>query len=92
MEYDYIIVESVLWFGENKHKGFGIFSYGKYKFQLLEHDNPEIKIISPISVTGSQFDITLIAIWSNNWQDKDGQYIEQVWKAVNHYDPLLNLW
>lgn len=80
-----------LWFGENKHKGLGVFSYGKYKFQLLEHYKPEIKIISPISVTGGQFDFTLIAVWANNRQDKDGQYIEQVWKAVNHYDLLLNL-
>jgi exonuclease III len=32
----------------------------------------------------------LIAIWANNTQDKNNQYIEQVWKAINYYDELLN--
>lgn len=79
-----------LWFGDNKHKGLGIFSYSDYKFQLLEQHNADIKIISPISVTGGQLDFTLFAIWANNPYDRDGQYIEQVWKAVNLYDHLLN--
>ncbi|RDI50231.1 exonuclease/endonuclease/phosphatase family protein [Flavobacterium glaciei] len=30
------------------------------------------------------------AIWANNTQDKNNQYIEQVWKAINHYDEILN--
>ncbi|HET9137583.1 MAG TPA: endonuclease/exonuclease/phosphatase family protein, partial [Candidatus Kapabacteria bacterium] len=33
--------------------------------------------------------ITLLAIWANNPGDKDGQYIEQVWKALHYYDALL---
>jgi len=80
----------ILWFGDNKHKGLGIFSYSDYKFQLLDQHNADIKIISPIFVTGGKVDFTLFAIWANNRNDKDGQYIEQVWKAVNHYDQLLN--
>jgi exodeoxyribonuclease-3 len=80
----------ILWFGDNRHKGLGIFSYSSYKFQILDQHNPDIKIICPISVTGGQFDFTLIAIWANNPHDKDGQYVEQVWKAVNHYDQLLD--
>ena len=32
----------------------------------------------------------LFAIWANNTQDKNNQYIEQVWKAINHYDEILN--
>ena len=43
----------------------------------------------PLAVTGGQFDFTLFAIWANNPQDKDGQYITQVWKAINYYDSLL---
>jgi exodeoxyribonuclease III len=80
----------LLWFGDSPHKGLGVFSYSNYKFQLFEHHNPEIKIVLPISVTGGQFDFTLFAIWANNRNDPDGQYVEQVWKAVNHYDQLLN--
>lgn len=81
----------LLWFGDNKNKGLGIFSYCDYKFQLLDlQHNSEIKIIAPIAVTGGAIDFTLFAIWANNRQDPDGQYIEQVWKAVHHYDHLLN--
>lgn len=77
-----------LWFGDNKHKGLGIFSYRDYKFKLLEQHNKNIKIVTPISVTGGQIDFTLIAIWANNRNDPDGKYIEQVWKAINHYEQL----
>lgn len=80
----------LLWFGENMNKGLGIFSYSDFKFELLDNYDENIKIITPISVSGGQFDFTLIAIWANNRYDPDGQYIEQVWKAVNHYDKLLN--
>ncbi|MBC7774015.1 MAG: endonuclease/exonuclease/phosphatase family protein [Phycisphaerae bacterium] len=79
-----------LWLGDNRNKGLGVFSYSDYKFQLLDQHNADLKIISPISVTGGQLDFTLFAIWANNRNDPDGQYVEQVWKAVNHYDHLLN--
>jgi exonuclease III len=78
-----------LWFGENKHKGLGIFSYGDYKIELLAEHNSEIKIIAPISVFGGKLDFTLFAIWANNPQDKNNQYVEQVWKAINLYENLL---
>jgi exodeoxyribonuclease-3 len=79
-----------LWFGNNKNKGLAVFSFSKFKFKLREEYNSEIKFISPISVIGGQLDFTLFAIWANNRYDKDGQYIEQVWKAVNYYDQILN--
>ncbi|MFZ1525995.1 MAG: hypothetical protein WAT22_14330 [Saprospiraceae bacterium] len=75
----------MLWFGDNNHKGLGIFSYSNYRFQLLSQHNAGIKIVAPISVTGGKLDFTLFAIWANNRTDPDGQYIEQVWNAVNHY-------
>ena len=78
-----------LWFGDNKHKGLGIFSYSEYRFKLHESYNEQIKFIAPISVTGGQLDFTLFAIWANNVNDLEGQYIEQVWKAVNYYDELI---
>lgn len=80
----------ILWFGDNKHKGLGIFSYSNYKFKLLKEHNAELKIISPITVTGGKIDFTLFAIWANNRDDPDGQYVEQIWKAINEYDHLLN--
>lgn len=79
----------MLWFGTNQHKGLGIFSYSSFRFKLLRNHNPDLKMIIPIALTGGQFDFTLFAIWANNPDDPDGQYVEQVWKAIHHYDKKL---
>ena len=75
----------LLWFGTNQHKGLGIFSYSDFRFKLLRTHNPELRMIIPIAVTGGHFDFILYAIWANNPNDPDGQYITQVWKAIQHY-------
>jgi len=80
----------ILWFGVNRNKGIGIFSYTKFKFKLLNTHNPDLRMIIPIGVTGGRYDFTLYAIWANNPEDPEGQYIEQVWKAIQHYDQDLN--
>jgi exodeoxyribonuclease III len=79
----------MLWFGTNQNKGLGIFSYSDSRFKLLDTHNPEFKMIIPIDVKGGQYDFTLYAIWANNPGDPDGHYIEQVWKAIKHYDKNL---
>ena len=79
----------MLWFGTNKNKGLGIFSYTGSRFRLIRNHNPELKMIIPIAVTGAEFAFTLYAIWANNPGDPDGQYVEQMWKAIQHYDKKL---
>jgi exodeoxyribonuclease III len=81
-----LIPTDMLWFGENKNKGLGIFSYSNYKFKLLRKHNKELKMIIPIAVTGGASDFTLYAVWANNPTDPDGQYVEQVWKAIHYYN------
>jgi exodeoxyribonuclease III len=78
-----------LWFGENKNKGVGVFSYSDYKFKLLDEYNSEFKIVIPILVYNEQTSFTLFAICANNPQDKNNQYIGQVWKAINFYATIL---
>jgi exodeoxyribonuclease-3 len=80
---------SILWFGTNHHKGLGIFSFNDYKLTPIEPHNPNIKMVVPISVSGGEIDFTLFAIWANNPDDPDGQYVEQVWKALSHYDAQI---
>lgn len=80
----------VLWFGNNKNKGLGIFSYSEFRLNILDNHHPDFKIIIPIAVTGGTLDFNLFAIWANNPEDKDGQYVEQVWKAVNFYGEFFN--
>ena len=78
-----------LWFGENQHKGLAIFSYGDYRFKVLENHNDNFKMIIPIGVTGGHLDFNLFLIWAYNPNDMDGRYITQVWKAITYYDELL---
>ncbi|MEP6713424.1 MAG: endonuclease/exonuclease/phosphatase family protein [Ferruginibacter sp.] len=79
----------ILWFGKNHNKGLAIFSYSNFRFTVLDNHNKDLQMIIPIAVTNGKFNFNLFAIWANNPTDRDGQYIEQVWKAVNHYDSLL---
>lgn len=81
---------SMLWFGENEHKGLGIFSYADFRLKVLRNHNKALKTIVPIAVTGGYFDFTLYAVWANNPNDPDGQYVEQVWKAIHHYNRRLS--
>lgn len=78
-----------LWFGKNQHKGLAIFSYGNYRFRVLENHNESFKMIIPIEVTGGPFTFNLFLIWAYNPDDNDGRYITQVWKAITHYDELI---
>ncbi len=79
----------MVWHGDNLHKGLGVFSYSKYKLQLLDCHNPAFKNILPISVTGGKVNFILFAVWANHPADKDGAYVTQVWKAIHHYEALL---
>lgn len=79
-----------LWYGDNINKGLGIFAFGQYHIETLDCHNPEYKYVVPIRVSDGQNQYIVIAIWANNIHDKGSRYIEQVWKAIHHYDDLLN--
>jgi exodeoxyribonuclease-3 len=81
--------KDILWFGKNRNKGLGIFSYSKFRFKVLDRHNQDLQLIIPILVTGGSFDFNLFAVWANNPLDKDGQYIEQVWKAIHYYEDIM---
>src|SRR4051794_37488829 len=53
-----------LWFGQNHNKGLAIFSYGNFRFRVIDVHNDNFKMVIPIAVTGKQFDFTLFAIWA----------------------------
>ena len=78
-----------LWFGQNYNKGLGIFSYSNFRFKVSDVYNDRFKMIVPIAVSNGRFNFTLFAIWANNPKDPDGQYVTQVWKAINYYETLI---
>ena len=46
-------------------------------------------MVVPVAVSSASLTCTLFAIWANNPIDPDGQYVEQIWKAINYYDEFL---
>jgi exodeoxyribonuclease-3 len=81
--------KNALWFGQNQHKGLGIFSFNDFQMRVLDVHNEDYKMIIPINITNKNFQFVLFAIWANNPSDKDGQYVTQVWKAIHHYDSII---
>lgn len=79
----------VLWFGKNQNKGLGIFSYSDFRFKILDVHNESFRMIVPVAVSNEHFNFNLFAIWANNPEDPDGQYVTQIWKAINHYENIL---
>ncbi|MFC0772855.1 endonuclease/exonuclease/phosphatase family protein [Terrimonas alba] len=79
----------MLWFGNNQNKGLGIFSYSDFRFRVHKKHNPDLRMIIPVTVTGGTTKFLLYAIWANNPTDPDGQYIEQIWKAIHHYKKYI---
>lgn len=78
-----------LWFGKNLHKGLGIFSYGGFRLKPMRIHNEKFKMIVPVSVSHAGKKFILFAVWANNPNDPDGQYVTQVWKAIHHYEKKL---
>ena len=80
----------IFWFGNNHHKGLGVFSYSDYKFELNNIHDPNLRTILPLTVKNKNNQFNLFAIWANNPGDRGFQYVGQVWKAINCYSELLN--
>lgn len=85
-----LLPQDVVWHGENRHKGLGVFSYSDYRLELLDCHNPAFKTILPIQVSNGKIKFILFAVWANNPKDKEGAYVTQIWKAFHHYEHLLS--
>ncbi|MCX6679304.1 MAG: endonuclease/exonuclease/phosphatase family protein [Methanothrix sp.] len=78
-----------IWFGENRSKGIGIFSYSDFEIELSPDYNASFKYIIPLIVKGPT-NFNLLAVWAmNDSIDIRKRYIGQVWLAINYYKELL---
>jgi exodeoxyribonuclease-3 len=79
------------WYGDNPHKGIGIYSYSDYRFELLPVFNTEFRYVLPFRVTCHGQSFNLFAIWAmDNKENRQARYIGQVWFALNYYSSLLD--
>lgn len=84
------IPNDVKWFGDNPNKGIGIFSYGDFKFELMEEYNPSYKLVIPLKVISQNKSFLLFCVWTKeNKYNKEAGYIGQAWYAINYYVNLL---
>ena len=79
------------WYGDNVHKGLGIYSFSDYQFEILPEFNPKFRYVVPFQVKGCGQSFTLFAIWAmDNKENRNARYIGQVWFALMHYATLLD--
>jgi exodeoxyribonuclease-3 len=87
-----IIPGNYVWYGDNKNKGIGVFSFNKeIKLTLKEElHNKNFKYILPIGVNYYGKDFNLLAVWTKNDPDTDIAYIGQIFRAVEFYQGIFN--
>ena len=80
------------WYGDNKNKGVGVFSYSQYKFELFERFNPQFRYIIPLKAKSENDEFILFVVWAmDNKENYEARYIAQVWLAINYYKDLLEM-
>ncbi|WP_394746772.1 exonuclease/endonuclease/phosphatase family protein [Spongiimicrobium salis] len=78
----------VFWYGDNIHKGLGVYSYGNFKIIPLKEHQTEFKYVVPLLLKDNQKEIVLLAVWCQ--KPKNGaNYGAQLWNAIQYYSKLL---
>lgn len=79
----------IFWYGDNPHKGIGIFTFNSFEIKVLDFHNPDFKYVLPLSIFNDKINLTVFAIWSQK-PENHNCYTEQVWNAVHFYSSLLS--
>ena len=78
------------WYGDNPHKGLGIFTYGDYTISPLPDHNTDFRFVVPLKISNKKNTYTLLAIWTQKPGTNDNYGI-QIWNAIHYYVDLLSL-
>jgi len=78
-----------IWYGKNKNKGLGVFSFGEYSIDLLNH-NEEYEYIIPIKVKHNKKSYILLATWTQFVNRSIyNSYVVQAARAFKQYSEYL---
>ena len=70
-------------------KGLAIFSFGKYSVKTHESFIPDYSVILPVSVSDGIYKFNLFGVWTVNSGKPGGNYVDQIWNAIEYYDSLI---
>ena len=77
-----------VWFGDNPHKGIGVYTYNGFTIQKIKAYNPEFRYVIPLLISNHEIEFVLLAIWCQKPVTNDN-YGTHTWQAINYYTTLL---
>lgn len=83
-------IRSSVWYGDNVHKGVGVFSFSDMELHLAAWHNTDFKYVIPIHVKSKDESWLLFAIWACNPKTGKYSYIEQVYQAMLYYSDYIS--
>jgi exonuclease III len=79
--------DSYIWYGENKHKGLGIFVHNGVEIQRLDWQDNGLQLFLPVRVNDR---FNLVAVWTKQANSPTFRYIGQLWKYLElHKDKMV---
>ncbi len=80
--------KSAFWYGDNIHKGIGVYSYSDFTITPLKDHNLDFKYVIPLLIKNKSIEFILLAIWGQKPSNGDN-YGAQTWNAIHYYSELL---
>ena len=79
---------NLIWKGNNKNKGLGVFAREDYKLEQLYWEDFELELFLPIRVNDN---FQLLAAWTKYANSPKFQYIGQLWKYLQLHEELIKV-
>ncbi len=79
---------NLIWKGNNKNKGLGVFAREDYKLEQLYWEDFELELFLPIRVNDN---FQLLAAWTKYANSLTFQYIGQLWKYLQLHEELIKV-